>query len=105
MGRSGEVVATYTVNYAGGKTQEIPLRNGIEVARANIVYGCTRIDPVATAAQPVLSFVKDWAREQYQVLLFSAPVEKHRIESLTAQLRGQQPPLLLFAVTLEAGLS
>jgi hypothetical protein len=45
--------------------------------------------------------VKDWAREQYQVLLFSAPVEKHRIESLTAQLRGQQPPLLLFAVTLE----
>ncbi len=101
MGRSGEVVATYTVNYAGGKTQEIPLRNGIEVARANIVYGCTRIDPVATAAQPVLSFVKDWAREQYQVLLFSAPVEKHRVESLTAQLRGQQPPLLLFAVTLE----
>jgi hypothetical protein len=100
-GRSGETVATYTLRFNGGKTQVFPMRNGIEVARANLVWGATRIDAVATAAQRALSFTKDWAREQYQVLLFSLPVLGGRVESITARLVGQQPPLLLFAITSE----
>ena len=77
------------------------MRNGIEVARANLVWEATRIDSVATVAQRALSFTKDWAREQYQVLLFSLPVAGGRVESLTARLVGQQPPLLLFGITPE----
>ena len=100
-GRPGETIATYTLRFTGGKTREIPLRNGVEVARANLVYGSTRIDPVATAAQPALCFVKDWSREQYQVLLFSVPVEDGTVASITAHLIGQSAPLLLFAITAE----
>lgn len=101
MGHPGEIVATYTLHFSGGRTQDVPIRNGIEVARANLVWGATRIDSVATAAQRALSFTKDWAREQYQVLLFSLPVGGGRVESITARLAVQQPPLLLFAITAE----
>jgi hypothetical protein len=100
-GRTGESIGSYTLRYSGGKVREIPLRSGIEVARANLVYVATRIDPVASAAQRALCLVKNWAREQYQVLLFSVPVENGRLESLTAQLIGQDMPLLLFAITAE----
>ena len=100
-GRPGETVASYTLHFGGGRTQDVPMRNGIEVARANLVWEATRIDSVATAAQRALSFTKDWAREQYQVLLFSLPVAGGRVESLTARLVGQQPPLLLFGITPE----
>jgi hypothetical protein len=101
MGSPGETVATYTLRFAGGRKQDVPIRSGIEVARANLVLGATRIDPVATATQRALSFTKDWSREQYQVLLFSLPVVAGRVESLTARLNGQHPPLLLFAITAE----
>jgi hypothetical protein len=100
-GQPGETIATYTLRFSGGRTQEVPIRNGIEVARANLVWVATRIDSVATAAQRALSFAKDWAREQYQVLLFSLPVEGGHAESITARLIGQQAPLLLFAITAE----
>jgi Glycosyl hydrolases family 2, TIM barrel domain/Glycosyl hydrolases family 2/Glycosyl hydrolases family 2, sugar binding domain len=100
-GRFGETTGTYTLRYAGGRVQNLPLRNGIEVARANLVYAATRIDPVAPAAQRVLCFVKDWAREQFQVLLFSVSVERGRLDSVTAQLISQQTPLLIFAITVE----
>jgi len=100
-GKPGETLGSYTLHYAGGRVREIPLRCGFEVARANLVYGGTRIDPAATSAQRALCFVKDWAREHYQVLLFSAPVESGIVESITARLIGQQTPLLLFAITAE----
>jgi hypothetical protein len=100
-GSPGETVATYTLNFAGGRKQEIPMRTGVEVARANLVLGATRIDPVATSTQRALSFTKDWSREQYQVLLFSLPVTAGRVEGITARLNGQHPPLLLFAITAE----
>ena len=77
------------------------MRTGVEVARANLVLGATRIDPVATSTQRALSFTKDWSREQYQVLLFSLPVTAGRVEGITARLNGQHPPLLLFAITAE----
>jgi hypothetical protein len=73
----------------------------MEVARANLVYGSTRIDSMATAAQPALCFVKDWAREHYQVLLFSVSVENGTVQSISARLIGQSAPLLLFAITAE----
>jgi hypothetical protein len=102
-GAPGETVATYQIRYQSGQTHDVPLRAGFEVAAANAIHEATRIDPVATFAQRAFWFVKDWAREHYQGLLFSLPVEKKGIESIRCHLHPQQPPLLLFAVSTESG--
>lgn len=70
---SGEVAARVRIEYSGGKVQEIPLRQGVEATRANLIYAATRIQPLATQAQRALTFIKDPSRELYQVLLFSVP--------------------------------
>jgi hypothetical protein len=98
-GTSGDAAASYTVRYKDGRSAEFPLRNGMEVASANIVYSGSRIDPVATFAQRAFWFAKDWAREQYQGLLFSAPVDGV-VDSVRFRLQGKLP-VLLFAVVAE----
>ena len=101
VGRRGETVATYKVRYRGGREQEIQVRNGIEVAQANLIHEATRIDAVATAAQRALQYAKDEVREHYQVLLWSAPVERGTVESVHCKLEGEQPALAIFAITVE----
>ena len=100
-GSRGETVATYHVNYSGGKERRIPVRNGIEVAQANLIHEATRIDPIATEAQPVLKYVKDIVREQYQVLLWTVPLERGRVETLRCELQDGAPLLAIFAITTE----
>jgi hypothetical protein len=100
-GKAGDVVASYVVRYAGGRVQEVPLRNGFEVAVANMVDGATRTNPDTSVAQRALVFMKDIAREHYQVLLFSLPVHEGKIESIVWKLSGDQFPLALFAITAE----
>lgn len=100
-GTDGEKIATYTLEYSGGKSKEIPLRNGYEIAQANMIQDATRIDPVATEAQRALIFTKDTDREHYQVLLYSIPVEDGTLERIRCRLIGKQPPLVLFAVSAE----
>src|SRR5215469_6573190 len=51
-GKIGEVVANYELAYADGISGSLPVRNGMEVAQANLIDNATRIDPVATQAQP-----------------------------------------------------
>ena len=103
VGKDGEAVGSYTLRYASGKTREIPLRNGYEVVQSNLVHDATRIDPEATEAQRALVFVKDIAREQYQILLLSIPIEGGKLASLHCKLNGQQPALAIFAATAELG--
>lgn len=100
VGKSGDVVATYVLEYFDGATQEIPLRNGYEVARSNLIRGASRIEPIATEAQPALLFVKDIAREQYQVLLLSLPADAKKLESVQCKVNGDQA-LPIFAITVE----
>jgi hypothetical protein len=47
--------------------------------------------PLVTSAQRALEFVKDVARENYQVLLYSVPTGGGRIESVTCRLVGEHP--------------
>jgi len=101
VGKRGERVATYRVRYGGGTEREIPIRNGIEVAQSNRIHVATRIDAVATGAQPALEYVKDVVRERYQVLLWSLPVEGERVESVQCKLESGQPALAVFAITTE----
>jgi len=101
VGSDGEAVAYYTLRYASGKTSDVPLRNGYEVAQSNLIHVATRINPAATEAQPALLFPKDIAREQYQVLLFSIPLGSEKLERLSCKLNGQDAALAVFAITLE----
>ncbi|HEV2382958.1 MAG TPA: glycoside hydrolase family 2 TIM barrel-domain containing protein [Terriglobia bacterium] len=100
-GHRGEVVANYELAYGNGTQRTLPVRNGIEVAQANLIDNATRINPVATQAQPALKFVKDIVREQYQVLLWSIAVESHNMASLVCRLNSGQPALAIFGVTAE----
>jgi hypothetical protein len=101
VGKRGEKVATYWVRYTGGREREVPVRNGMEVAQSNRIHVATRIDPVASGAQRALEYVKDVVREQYQVLLWSLPVERGRVESVRCKLEAGQPALAVFAITAE----
>jgi hypothetical protein len=102
VGKRGERVATYRVRYSSGGEREVPVRNGIEVAQSNRIHVATRIDAVATGAQRALEYVKDVVREQYQVLLWSLPVERGRVESVRCKLEAGQPALAIFAMTAES---
>ena len=73
----------------------------MEVAQSNRVQVATRIDPVATGAQRALEYVKDVVREQYQVLLWSVPVERGKVESVRCELEAGRPALAIFAITAE----
>ncbi len=101
-GMPGEVVGEYLLKYSGGRTQRVPLRNGFEVCSGSLVYQASRIAPGTSVAQRALTFIRDFSRERYQVLLFSIEVDKTAVESLTLSLAAQQLPLLLFAVTVES---
>jgi hypothetical protein len=100
-GRHGETVAVYTLRYASGKSREIALRNGYEVAQSNLIAVATRIDPIVTEVQRALVFTKDVVREEYQVLLYSVALEGGELASLHCQLRDQQSALAIFALTVE----
>jgi hypothetical protein len=101
VGNDGEAVASYTLSYASGKTHEVPLRNGYEVAQSNLIDAATRIDPEATEAQRALVFAKDIAREQYQVLLYSIPLEGGKLASLRCNLSHQESAFAIFAIAVE----
>ena len=100
-GARGDRIAVYTLKYENGESQSLPIRKGIEVAQSNRIHSATRIDPIATAAQPVLEFVKDTAREEYQILLLSVPVGPTRLTSLRCILEQHSLPVAIFAITLE----
>jgi hypothetical protein len=97
----GETVAEYTLQYAGGKTEVLPVRNGIEVVQANHIHGASRIHPIATSAQPALEYIKDVVREQYRILLWSVPTGKAKLESVHCRLTGGLETLAIFAITTE----
>ncbi|MDI7275967.1 MAG: glycoside hydrolase family 2 TIM barrel-domain containing protein, partial [Anaerolineae bacterium] len=97
----GAQVGYYRVHYADGTVDEIPLRHGYEIARANIIQDATRVDPVASRAPRAVLFVKDVSREQYQALLFSIPTGGRKVERLTCLMEAPGLCLALFAVTLE----
>ena len=101
IGRAQEQVAVYRVQYANGKTQELQVRNGVEVAQSNLIYGATRIAPTATVAQPAVEYINDPAREDYQILLWSIPALSEELQSMQCVLHSAKPAIAIFAVTLE----
>jgi hypothetical protein len=89
------------LHYANGPVETLPIRNGIEVAQSNCIDAATRIVPIATAAQPAVEYIKDTAREHYQILLWSIPTQPGELARLRCQLHPSQPALAIFAMSLE----
>jgi hypothetical protein len=84
--------------YADGDRQEVVLRWGQEIARSNMIAVATRIDPRATAADRVITFVKHPTREIHQTLLFPVDTKPKEIAAVICELdpsQGQDaaPPL------------
>ena len=97
----GDTAAEYTLQFAGGATQALPVRHGMEVAQANCIYGASRILPIATSTQPALEYIKDIVREHYQVLLWSIRTDQESLRSLRCKLVGGLGNLAIFAITTE----
>jgi Glycosyl hydrolases family 2, TIM barrel domain/Glycosyl hydrolases family 2, sugar binding domain/Glycosyl hydrolases family 2 len=97
----GDVVAEYSLQFARGETRVLPVRNGIEIAHANRIFEASRILPIAVSAQPALEYVKDIVREQYQILLWSIPLEMKHLENLRCKLTCDQGNAAIFAITTE----
>jgi hypothetical protein len=98
-GEKGATAAVFEVRYVDGRNQQIPLRNGNEIARSNLIDDATRIEPLAVNAPQALVFEKDPAREHYQALLFAIPVQG-ALRELHCTLKSG-PPLAIFAVTVQ----
>lgn len=101
-GEAGETAAVYSITGARGVSQDVPVRNGIELAQANCIYDATRIDPIAQEAQPALEFNKDIVRERYRFFLWSIPVKLGRVQSVRCRLNSGQPSLAILAITTES---
>jgi hypothetical protein len=101
VGNDGDKVASYILEFGDGTTQEIPLRNGYEVVQSNLIDDATRLGAEPTEAQRALLYLKDLAREHYQILLYSIPVAGKNVAKLRCRLNAGQPPLGIFAVTAE----
>ncbi len=102
IGRAGEVAATCEVLSASGKTTEIPLRWGFELVQGNMIHDGTRILPVAAETQAAIEYIKDAAREQYQILLYSTPRwEAEMIASLRYKVADDRNWIAIFAITAE----
>jgi len=100
-GNFGETAAVYTLEYANGQKETLPIRHGMEIAQSNCIEGASRIAPIATAAQSAIEFVRDPAREQYQILLWSVAPQRQDLATLRCRLNPAQPAIGIFAITLE----
>ncbi|MEW5978450.1 MAG: glycoside hydrolase family 2 TIM barrel-domain containing protein [Acidobacteriota bacterium] len=88
VGRQGEEVGHYTLVYADGEKQKIPLRWGVEIARSNMIMSASRVDPSTTKGQRVLTYTKDPTREVYQARLLSVDLRPKPVRRLVCDFQG-----------------
>jgi hypothetical protein len=102
IGKAGEVAATCELLSASGPTIEIPLRWGFEVVQGNMIHDSTRILPVATETQAAIEYIKDAAREQYRIMLYSTPrFEAGMIVALRCKVADERNWIAILAITAE----
>ena len=120
-GDVGSEVGSYTIDYADGSKQEIPLRWGLEVTRANVITSSTLLNPVALLSTPVIKYTRNESYEDYRTFLFTVAVKPKTIDRIVITLKplpsdrplvslpnetgsgyaAGETALLLFAVTAE----
>lgn len=102
-GEPGGVIGTYTIDYADGTKQEIPLRWGLEVARANVVCSSALLNPIAQLATPVIKFVPNESYEDYRTFLYTAPVKRKTIDRIVITMKPLPSERPLISLPNETG--
>jgi hypothetical protein len=120
-GDVGAEMGTYTINYADRSKQEIPLRWGLEVTRANVVSSSTRLNPVELLGTAAIQYTRNRSYEDYRTYVFTVPVKHKMIDRVIITVKplpsdrplislpnetgsgyaAGETALLLFAVTAE----
>jgi len=120
-GEVGGQMGSYTISYADGSKQEVPLRWGLEITRANVLSSSTLLNPVALLSTPVIEYTRNKSYENYRTYLFTVAVKRKSIDRIVIALKplpsdrplislpnetgsgyaAGETALLLFAVTAE----
>jgi Glycosyl hydrolases family 2, TIM barrel domain/Glycosyl hydrolases family 2 len=120
-GDVGGQIGIYTIYYTDGSKQEVPLRWGLEVTRANVVSSSTLLNPVALLSTPVIKYTRNESYEDYRTFLYTVAIKRKNIDRIVITLKplpsdrplislpnetgsgyaAGETALLLFAVTAE----
>jgi Glycosyl hydrolases family 2, TIM barrel domain/Glycosyl hydrolases family 2 len=102
-GEPGSVIGSYTIYYADGTKQEIPLRWGLEVARANMVCSSALLNPIAQLATPVIGYVPNESYEDYRTFLYTAAVKRKTIDRIVITMKSLPSERPLISLPNETG--
>jgi hypothetical protein len=102
-GEPGGSIGSYTIYYADGTKQEIPLRWGLEVARANMVCSSALLNPIAQLATPVIRYVPNESYEDYRTFLYSPAVKRKTIDRVVIAMKPLPSERPLISLPNETG--
>lgn len=102
-GEAGAAIGSYTIYYADGTKQEIPLRWGLEVARANVISSSSLLNPIAQLATPVIRYVRNESYEDYRTFLYTAAVKRKMIDRVVITMKPLPSDRPLISLPNETG--
>jgi len=102
-GEPGATIGSVVIYYADGTKQEIPLRWGLEVARANVVSSSSLLNPIAQLATPVIRYVPNESYEDYRTFLYTAAVKRKPIDRVVITIKPLSPERPLISLPNETG--
>jgi glycosyl hydrolase family 2 len=102
-GDVGAEMGTYTIYYADRSKQEIPLRWGLEVTRANVVSSSTRLNPVELLGTPAIQYIRNRSYEDYRTYIFTVPVKHKMIDRVVITVKPLPSDRPLISLPNETG--
>jgi len=100
-GGLGEEIAKYVLVYTDGTKEEIVLKNGSEFTTSNIIWGPSRLNPVASNVYQTLKIAVDPIYEIYIVNCFILDVDGSKtLDSIIFELLNPDYIPLLYGITL-----
>jgi hypothetical protein len=102
-GEVGGPMGSYTIYFADGSKQEVPLRWGLEVTRANMVVSSTLLNPVAVLSAPVIKYTRNESYEDYRTLLYTIALKRKMVDRIVITLKPLPSDRPLISLPNETG--
>ena len=100
-GKIGDIYADLVIYYTDQSTQEIKLRNGVELSTVFMTYGSSRIDNYAAEARRAIIFNYDKNWERYCINILSLRLTEGKyVQSISIKPKPGGFPILLYGITL-----
>ena len=100
-GKHGEEAGQYVIHYTDGSSQIIPIRNGIELATIQGLYGPSAINPRASSVSRAISISYDKNWEVYHIGLLKVAADSNKvIDSISITVNDNRYSILLYGITL-----